>query len=222
MNEGLVRVTRLVDGSVAEVAAEQQIVASVGLGEFRATRRPEAVDHWESQLSQLSQDKVHGNLMPPQDGVVARLQTIPTLIYLPKIDPFTLYVAGIGVSKTSPSPVLLELGSRFHIRGRIELEQGVRFFCGITAYDPNGGCAGKFEAGHSEELSLSRDAEGWFDVEIPLDAFQRLEPGQADSTAGLLLKDFYVYTIDERASLELTTIELLPLIEEVVSEDHDE
>ena len=69
---------------------------------------------------------------------------------------------------------------------------------------------------------MSSDAEGWFDIEIPLGAFQRLEAGQADSTAGLILKDFYVFTIDERASLELTKIEFLPLIEVNANQDNDE
>ena len=120
-------------------------------------------------------------------------------------NPSTMYLAFFSVSTGESPPVILEAGSRFHIRGRTEFAKDVHF--GITAQYPKGGFAGKYEV--VMPASMFNDPKGWFDIELRLLYFGPLQTELARLPDGLELKDFWFYTVDEQAGLEITEIELL-------------
>jgi len=80
VNEGTVRMTRLVDGNVADVPAEYHVVASLSHKDaLNPIRRKAPVNFWKSRL-QHSSEYVKGKWLPPSGEMDARLRAIPILM----------------------------------------------------------------------------------------------------------------------------------------------
>jgi hypothetical protein len=209
VNAGRVRVKRLADGSVAEVPAEHQVVASIERdGKLNVTRRPVPVTTWQSNLAT---DKLHGNWLPESGDNKSGLRTAPLLWGNPE-KPITLYAVSLGVSRKRPTPVLLSSGARFRIRGQIE--RAGKVFFGLTTRHINGGFAGKFLVERDFEVV---DETGRFvDIELGLEDFRPQEKELTDkhpdvfpgSPVGLELFDWWCCTVNEDAGLEITNVEL--------------
>ena len=74
--EGHVLVTRLMDGSVAEVPAEHQIRASADVHEgFSVQQRPASVTRWKSSLPEGA---IHGQWLPEMAGRFMGLRPLPS------------------------------------------------------------------------------------------------------------------------------------------------
>ena len=94
VNEGQVRVTRLADGRVVEVGADQQVVASASrLTEFKAAPRPASVNSWQSSLPAGAG---YGQWVPDRGDGEGSLRTAPMLLNYQE-EPITLYVASLPV-----------------------------------------------------------------------------------------------------------------------------
>ena len=209
VNTGRVRVTRLADGSVAEVPAEHQVVASVDRHtELKVIRRPRPVDAWQSDLPT---DRLYGTWLPGSGDSSDGLRTAPLLWGSPE-EPITLYVVALSVSRNRPTPVLLTSGAKFRIRGRIESAGKVYF--GLTTKHVKGGFAGKFVVERHFELAHETDEP--LDIELRLDDFHPQEQlltkkypeGFPASPVGLELFDWWCCTVNEDAGLEITQVEL--------------
>ncbi|MHC4431667.1 MAG: FecR domain-containing protein [Planctomycetota bacterium] len=209
VNKGSVRVTRLADGSVAEVPAEHQVVASVDSHvELTVTRRPRPVTAWQSDLPS---DGSYGKWLPkPGDGN-GSLRTAPMLWGCPE-KPITLYVVALSVSRSRSIPVVLTSGGRFRIRGQVESDGRVYF--GLTTRHVKGGFAGKFLV--ERHFKVDQQTGESVDVELRLEDFRPQEQKLVErfpdefphSPVGLELVDWWCCTVNEDAGLEITHVEL--------------
>ena len=90
------------------------------------------------------------------------LRAMPLLINVSV--PTTLYVASLDVAPRTLSPVMIQPGSRIHVRGAVDSESSLNF--GITLFHPQKGFAGKYKT--------VRSVQGNFVLDIPV---EELEPG---------------------------------------------
>ena len=202
VNEGRVRVTRLVDGRVAEVPAHHQVVASADRTEsLTPTRRAEAVDRWRSRLTASV-----GKPLPAEGDLPARLRAMPIILSRPEQGTFAVFVAAFGVAQADAPPVRLEAGSRFRIRGRLGAARDLGF--GVTMKRSGGSFGGKFEAIlPAREIAAGGGA---FDLALDPAVLQPLQPGALGTPIGSEVEDCYVFTVDVDAGLEVIEVELLP------------
>jgi len=202
VNEGRVRVTRLADGSVKEVRADQQVVVSAsGVSDFRVRRRPESVRTWRSSLPSGAG---YGEWVP-EPGGGGSLRTAPMLLNL-QTKPIALHLAALSIARGSAAPVLLTSGGRFRIRGRMEASEHVYF--GVTTKHVKGGFAGKYVA--VRRIDPPREADGDLEIDLHLEEFGPQETEFADSPIGLELVDWWCFTYNVDAGLSIASVELLP------------
>ena len=209
VNAGHVRVTRLADGSIAEVPAEHQVVASADRhAELTVARRPGPVAAWQSNLPT---DRLYGKWLPGSDDSDGGLRTAPMLWGDPE-KPVTLYVVSLSVSRDRPTPVLLTSLAKFRIRGQIEFTGEVYF--GLTTRHANGGFAGKFLV--ERHFEVVQETGESLDIELRLEDFrpqereltQKYPEAFPASPVGLELFDWWCCTINEDAGLEITHVDL--------------
>ena len=216
VNEGVVRVTRLSDGKSTEVPADHRLVAAVAEDEsFRPQRRSSSVSLWKSSVI----DDVHyGKVVyeiPRSNGIGliaasigqvltgggrglsgTSLRAMPLLINVSV--PTTLYLAALDVAPRILNPVMVQPGSRIHVRGAVESESSLNF--GITLFYPQKGFAGKYET--------VRSIEGNFVLDIPV---EELEPGSGMypfPVDNLEFRGCWSFTRDYDAGLRLFSVEL--------------
>jgi len=206
VNEGLVQVTRVADGSVTQVAAEQQVVASANrLDDFQATLQPVAVDSWQSNLPA---DAHYGDWVSGGASGKGRVRASPLLVKSsPKLQkPNLLYLVILSASRGRSPPVVLSSEVRFRIRGQIESAGPVTF--GLTMQQPKGGFAGKYVT--KLPAAAMQTGSGSFDVEIPVADFRAMQKSFPDSPVGLELVDWWCFTTNEDIGLEIEQVELVP------------
>jgi len=209
VNAGCVRVTRLADGSVAEVPAEHQVVASADRhAELTVGRRPGPVTAWQSNLPT---DRLYGKWLPGSNDSDGGLRTASMLWGDPE-KPVTLYVVSLSVSRDRPIPVLLTSDAKFRIRGQIESAGKVYF--GLTTKHVKGGFAGKFVV--ERDFGAVQKTGKSLDIELRLKDFRPQEQeltekypeGFPATPVGLELFDWWCCTVNEDAGLEITQVEL--------------
>ncbi len=203
VNEGRVRVTRLVDGSVTEVPAKYQVVASANrLADFSVIRRPEPVSSWQSSLPRGA---IYGEWLRELEESNGGLRATPMLLYRQK-KLITFYVAALAVSHGQSPPVVLISGGKFRIRGQIEFAGEVYF--GLTTHHADGGFAGKYVAARKFEVIQKTDET--LDVELHLEDFKPQEKSFPDSPIGLVLVDWWCCTAEVDAGMSISSVELIP------------
>lgn len=209
VNEGLVSVERLADGSIQEVPANHLVVAALEReSEFKAVPRRVAGFPWEyieTWKSQFPRDVRRGDLQPPMVQYPMRLRAKSCLWIEDDRDPDLHYSVNIGVSATNHTPIRLSEGARFRIRGRLSSSSQVIF--GFTSNHARGGFAGKYVA--SRDVAVSEQSDGKFELEIPLEAMVRSRKYFPQSPFGLELFDCWALTHEETAGLEIISVELM-------------
>jgi hypothetical protein len=197
VNEGRVKVTRLVDGSVADVPADHQVVASVDRhSEFNAVRRPEPARVWQSRFPAGVN---YGDWQTSADGP-AELRAKALLLTCAKPKPLLIYVASAAVTADDSSPLVLGDAGRFVVRGRLSGPSEVLF--GMTMNHPKGGFAGKYIA------MRTVDAGGPFEWAIPLADLKPIEGTFPMSPAGLEIVECWCLTVHDDHGLAVRSIEL--------------
>ena len=203
VNEGRVRVTRLADGSVADVPPGHQVVVSanrrVGL---TVRRRLSSVSSWQSSLPDGA---IYGQWIPESGGTGGTLRAAPVVLN-PEKDPITLHLASISTCRGQAPPVVTAAGGRFRIRGRIETSGELYF--GLTMKHVKGGFAGKYVT--ARQVGLPAKTDRRLDIELPLEAFRPQEKEFPDSPLSLELVDLWCFTYNQDAELSITSVELLP------------
>lgn len=202
VDEGRVRVTRLVDGSVAEVPALHQVVATADRTEaLTPMPRAEAVNRWKSRLTASV-----GKPLPPQGDRPARLRAMPIILSRPRQGTFAVFVAAFGVAQADSPPVRLEVGSQFRVRGRLATAHHLGF--GVTMKRSGGSFGGKFETIVPGREFATED--GRFDLTLDPAILKPLQPGTSGTPVGSEVEDCYVFTVNVDAGLEVVEVELLP------------
>ena len=197
VNEGLVRLIRLVDGRTTDVPAAYQAVASVDRhAELIAIRRPEPTRVWQSRFP------AGVNYGDWQVGVAgsAKLRAKALLLTCAKPKPLLIYVASAAIAAQDSSPLVLADVGRFVVRG--EVEKPTEVFFGVTMNHPNGGFAGKY--------ITRRDIDGGdsFEWTIPLVDLKPLEGAFPPSPVGLEIVECWCVTAHDGGSLAIHSIEL--------------
>ena len=201
VNEGRVRVKRLVDSKVAEVPENFQVVAAASReANFEVTARRQSVSRWQSQLPA---GITYGKWLPG----VSLLRAAPLLWHDGKKkeqEPLLLYVAAASLNPGESSPVKLRPGAQFRICGQIEKPMDV--IIGVTTQYLRGGFAGKHLA--VRKADQFTNVGGEFELIVPIEEFVPQEPDYPKSAVGFGLYDLWCLTINEDAGLSIKSVEL--------------
>ncbi len=200
--EGHVLVTRLMDGSVAEVPAEHRIRASADVhDEFSVQRRSASVTTWQSNLPEGA---IHGQWLPEMGGRVKGLRATPLLRQERGAKPVVVYLAAASVPR-QPS-VSLRPGTMLRIHARTDTPPNLTI--GITTRYPTGGFAGKYVVTRGAEAFFRTD--GLFDLDVPVGDFAPDDAHFPNSPIGLEICDWWCSTINTDAGLSILRVELIP------------
>ncbi|MHC4876959.1 MAG: FecR domain-containing protein [Planctomycetota bacterium] len=211
VSEGKVRVTRLSDNSKVDVPAKHRLIAEAD-NELVAVSAPESVSQWNSELHRKPDS--YGKWQSPTNGRPASLKAIPLIP--PSAPHITLYLAGLSVDRADDSPVVVQPGSRFIVRGRLQKEAQVHF--GIRVSHPSGEMAGMFRGDLHKKQPLAKiDTDGHFEEVYHLERFS-IDPAVYDrkdelasKPEGLILDDVWAFThTDSPTGLEILEIVLIP------------
>ena len=209
VNEGLVSVERLADGSVQKVPANHLVVAALEReSEFKAIPRRVAGFPWEcieAWQSQFPRDVRRGDLLPPIAQYPMRLRAKSCLWIEEGRDPDLHYSVNIGVTATNRIPVRLSEDARFRVRGRMTSSDRVIF--GFTGHYLRGGFAGKYFT--VRDVDVSGHPDGNFELDIVVAQMLPSRNYFPPSPSGLELFDYWALTHEERAGLEIISVELI-------------
>ena len=208
VSEGRVQVKRLSDGQTIEVPANHRIVTSSD-GEMAVAPIPEFVHDWKSQLH-LGPSDLNGKWLPPKGDKPASLKAIP---FVPQGNKtIMLHLAGLSVKRADNAPVVVQPGSRFIVRGRLQVP--AKLLLGIQVARKNGDFAGMFLA---RQLVNLEGGDSDFEAAFHLDEFgldpivwHRKDelPSKPDD---LVLTSVWSFThTGKPTGLEITEIELVP------------
>ena len=128
------------------------------------------------------------------------------------------FSVNIGVSATADSPIILDDGAVFKIRGSIDrsmfgVDDSNYFLMGLTSNLANGGFAGKFVTKETVKFDPNHN-ENTFEVKIPIEDFWKIQKGnQSDkliqtSSAGLELFDIWFLTY-QNIGLEIFNVDII-------------
>ena len=209
VNEGMVRATRLSDGSTVEVTAKQRVVAALDC-ELIPQDMPESVTLWQSHLKN-GKKRNHGEWMPPNGEEPARLKTVPyTLPAKTDREQRTIYTLSMPVSCGDHPPVILQPESKVRVRGRIASSHRIWF--GLTLIRENGDFAGRFQTILPAEEFKSGEP---FEVVLNLTDYH-LDPSLAQwaeslpkEPYGLIVQNLWCHTLWDPSGLEVSEIELM-------------
>lgn len=206
VKEGLVRVTRLADGSVQEVEADQRIIAALEQDrQFKAYPRGNYVRSWKSELPR---DRAQGKWIPSSDGHSGVLRAEAHMFggdHGETFEPILLHSAVLMPSIGAMPPVLLTEGAKFRIRGK--LDRGHPINIGFGTHHTRGGFSGKYAT--CLPIEPEKATRGHFDIVIPLDEFPARRSRFPDSPVGYELFWFWVNTVKKDVGLELHGVELI-------------
>ena len=205
VNEGLVRVKRINDGSVQEVSANHYVVAGLDSeDEFKSVFLEDYSEEWKSEFPRdvrrghlYQSDKITAinpvinpavklltRFSSSAQRVLApyRLRTKPCLWFEKGRKPELHFSVNIGVSATGPLPVRINEDAKFKVRGRIDrnmfgVDNSNSFIVGFTSNHAHGGFAGKYVTKEKVNLS-SKDKNDQFEIEIPIREFLKVEKGE--------------------------------------------
>lgn len=202
VNEGRVRVIRLVDGNVTEVTADHQTVVSVDRHlELKAVRRPEPVRVWQSRFPHGVN---YGEWEPNNDGIgCVRAKSL--LLTCAKPNPLLIYVSSAAVLAEGSSPLMLSATGRFVVRGRL-VRSGEVFF-GMTMNHPKGGFAGKYITMRKVDVAGGKEGFEWV---VPINQFKPLESTFPRTPVSLEIVECWCLTTHEDHGLSIQSIELQP------------
>jgi ferric-dicitrate binding protein FerR (iron transport regulator) len=201
VDEGTVRMTRLVDGSTVDVPAEHEAVASLSRAEKLAAvqRRPPALS-WRSDLSQGAQG-TEGEWLPAVGEVPARLRALPKLVNPAKRGPVTLHSASFAVPWEYLQTLQLKPDSRLRVRGRMTTLAPVEIM--LSTKRAGGGFAGNYF------IRPEPDTNQW-QLDLPITAFRKWSTdGTEPLPDGLQLRRIVLYTIGTDAGLEIEQVEVV-------------
>lgn len=211
VSEGKVRLKRLSDNGEVDVPAKHRLTAEAD-NVLLVVSAPESVSEWTSDLQ--SKPDSYGKWQPPTDGQPASLRAIP--LVPPGAPHVTLYLAGMSVNRTDNSPVVVQPGSRFIVRGR--LRDSARIHFGIRVSHPNGEFAGMFRVDLHEHQPLADIGnDDRFEETYRLENFE-IDPAVYDrkdelaaKPDGLILMGVWAFThTGGPTGLEIHDIELVP------------
>lgn len=202
VDEGLVKLKRLADGSTIDVPAKSSAVASLDSGlKLNSTTTPEPLADWSFDFT---------NTLPPRDwrGVSdgTRMMASP---YVASRKTSGEVVTHFGVSVRTAQlepPLSLVLTGKSVIRYRLRQEQNKSLQLMLLTSKTGGGYGGNFEA-RLDATELKPDKDGWCDVAVPVSAFRALSP-KHPSPVGNIVTSALISSLQMDTKLTVTRFEL--------------
>jgi len=235
VNEGAVRLKRLVDGSTTEVHAGYEVTASVDTQQDLGVRRLGPTQSlWKSTLPE---DAVQGVWISDMDELAKQLKGAVKRGELSEVEGLAKYKQAailnktqgrlravpmlMGKSKVPGAPtkahliVLSASRDRTHpVRlapNAVVLVQGkVRsdadLLFGLTTRHSQGGFAGKYAA--TRRIGVSTEETASFRIELPLEEFHAMDQAFAASPIELELAEWWCFTKSDDTDLEIMQVEV--------------
>jgi ferric-dicitrate binding protein FerR (iron transport regulator) len=200
VNEGRVRLTRLIDGRSAEVPAHHETIASLSGAEMPVLPRRQPQVLWRSDLTS-GPVGTQGRWLPAVAEKEARLATEP--VFLPKSSqgPVTIHRVGLTLPWQNRANIHVQPDSRLRVRGRAKNTATLEVM--LACMKVKGGYAGNW-------FQQRRIEPGTWQIELPINAFRHWHAqAQNAPQAPLELRQIAIYTINEDASLEIESVEVL-------------
>ena len=202
VNEGLVRVKRLSDGSTEQVRPDHEITASLEAEtDFVAKRREQSGIAWQSDLGR-------GHLVGV--GALTAHGTVRAQTHLWRGDaklgeklekPILLHTITFHPSTERQPRIKIQDGQRFVLKGRTTQDGQVHV--GFSANEWNGGLYGKYAT--SRKVTAPE-----FEIEIPLSGMNRTKSVFAEHPEGQELIHIWIHSVRREIGLEIESVELLP------------
>lgn len=209
VNEGLVKLKRLADGSEVDVSANRSAVASLDAGSaLDAASTPEPLTDWSFDFTTTT---------PPRDWRgVSRNGAMHASPYVAKKQDDGRVITHYGVSLRTAmleEPLRLLATESSVIRFRLRQEKPGPLQVMLLTNRPSGGFGGNFECKIAAE-EVRPGADGWCEIEIPI---HRCEPIDSRShlrkpqstAAGNLITSAIVSTFREDRKLVVARFELI-------------
>jgi len=201
VDEGTVRLTRVVDGSVVDVSAEHQVIASLNRGEkLTAVQRVQAVVVWSSQLSQGAKGS-DGEWLPADATGTARLRAQPQLLSKTSRGPVTIHRVGLQIPWQGLETLQLKPDSHVRVSGRMTTLAPVEIM--LSTKRLRGGFAGNYF------IRPTPSSNHW-QLDLPVSEFRKARSDVPIAPEdGLQLRRIVLYTIGTDAGLEIETVEVV-------------
>jgi hypothetical protein len=208
VNEGLVKLKRLADGSQINVSANRSAVASLDAEySLDAASTPEPLTDWSFDFTTTT---------PPRDWRgVAKGGVMHARSYVAKKLPGGRIITHHGVSVRPAmleQPLRLLATERSVIRYRLRLEQKTRLQLMLLTNRPDGRFGGNFEC-HIEPHELTADADGWYDLAIPVSRCSPIDPRphireRQTTPAGAIITSAIISTFSSDQALAVSYFEM--------------
>ncbi len=207
VNEGKVRMTRLVDGTKCDVSAQHVVVASLNDNtRLEPTLKRQPVNFC-LQSMETEPKNVFGRWFAASKELPARLRTIPINWKTQDDKPTVLNVLVIRASEFD-QPISLDSDAYFRVTGRARRTDGHVYFM-VSGRHHRGGFAGKFFYG--VDLSKVETTEQGWTIDMPLSDFKpELEDQETQSPVGLEMEEFSAVVKRVDVGLEVHKFELVP------------
>lgn len=210
VDEGLVKLKRLADGSQIDVPANRSAVASLAAAsELDAASTPEPLTAWSFDFTTST---------PPRDWRgYAKNGTMHASPYVAKKLPDGRIVTHHGISIRTAmleQPLRLLVTESSVIRYRLRQQKPGDLLLMLLTNEVNGSHGGNFECKlRAEELAPGVD--GWCEVAIPISRYKPVDPRphirkRHPSATGNILTSAIINTYGEDRQLEVSRFELSP------------
>lgn len=206
--EGRVRLRRIADGGVAEVAARQSIVASRSAGEpLVPVHRPAPPPEWSATFDPARECVLLGRPLPAEAQDPPRVLAVER-----KVEPGAPVTRAafpqihLAPARATQAPfATLVGGAKFEVRWRSR----PRATTAVAIYTrrPHGGLGGNFVV-HLDPDSPA-DADGWQHASVPLSAFRPTRPVGEPVMTGLEATRISVASHHKGARLEVAGLRLV-------------
>lgn len=203
VNEGRVRMTRLLDGRVAEVPAQHALVASLErTADMKAVPRNSPGSVWRVDFTHLADGlDVKGAWLPADDTHPVRIAARPVFIQKSSRGPVTIHSVNIAVPWKNLETVQVQTGSRIRVRGYARAEVPLEIMLG--GKKPRGGFAGLF-------FREAETRKGAWQIEMTASDFRKGHAaGSEPPPPDMELREIAIYTINTDAGLEVESVEVL-------------
>lgn len=210
VDEGLVKLKRLADGSQIDVPANRSAVASLAAAsELDAASTPEPLTAWSFDFTTST---------PPRDWRgYAKNGTMHASPYVAKKLPDGRIVTHHGISIRTAmleQPLRLLVTESSVIRYRLRQQKPGDLLLMLLTNEVNGSHGGNFECKLRAE-ELTPGADGWCEVAIPISRYKPVDPRphirkRHPSATGNILTSAIINTYGEDRQLEVSRFELRP------------
>lgn len=200
VNEGRVRLTRLMDGRMAEVPAQHEAVASLSGAEMSVMprRRPEVL--WRADIA-AGPAGTQGRWLPAEGEKAARIAAEPVFVPKSSRGPVTIHRVGLTLPWQDRANIHVQPDSRVRLRGHATKSATLEVM--LACMKTTGGYAGNW----FQQRGISA---GEWQMELPVSAFRHWHAQAKNAPQEPLeLRQMAIYTIGTDAGLEVESVEVL-------------